>query len=132
MFTLSLMCPRTFFSTAAGGGVHGKDNGIARGAMMPVGATIEVVHLFIEAYPPIGGTITGRIVGAGVNGSNKEFPTIKFNKTGEHGKKISTGRNKIIGVSEVRISPKNNHNNRLEKFSSHNSETMKEEESRKT
>jgi hypothetical protein len=99
--------------------------------MIPVGDTIGAVRLFTGVYPRIGGIITERIVGKGVNGINKESPTIKFKKTGRHGKKISTGRNKIIGVSEARISPKN-HGNRLEKFSSHNSETMKEEEIRKT
>jgi hypothetical protein len=115
----------------AGGGVRGKENGTVRGAMMPVGATIAGVRLFIEAYLQVGGMTTGKIGGEGVNGINKESPTIKFKKTGGHGKEISTGRNKIIGVSGARISPKN-HGNRLEKFSSHNSETMKEEEIRKT
>jgi hypothetical protein len=38
----------TFFSTMVGGGVHGKGDGIARGAMVQVGVTIETFHLFIE------------------------------------------------------------------------------------
>jgi hypothetical protein len=84
-----------------GGGVRGKGNGTARGTMIQVGATIEGVHLFIEVYPPVGGITTGRIVGKGINGINKEYPTNKFNRTGEHGKGISIGRNKIIGVSKV-------------------------------
>ncbi|MDI6743164.1 MAG: hypothetical protein QMD11_10565 [Smithella sp.] len=102
--------------------------------MMLVGATIGDVHLFTEAYPPVGGTTTGRIVGAGVNGSNKEFPTNKFSKTGEHGKEISTGRNKIIGASGIRGMIESDHNNRLEMFIRHrssNSEIIKEEEIRK-
>jgi hypothetical protein len=75
------------FSMAAGGGVHGKGNGTARITMIRVGDTIGGVHLFIEAYPPVGGMTTGKIVGKGINGINKEYPTSKFNKTGETGKK---------------------------------------------
>jgi len=69
--------------------------------MIQVGVTIEGVHLFIEVYPQIGGIITGIIVGKGINGINKEYPTSKFNKTGGTGKGIIIGRNKIIGVSKV-------------------------------
>jgi len=102
--------------------------------MMLVGATIGGVHLFTEAYPPVGGTTTGRIAGKGVHGINKEFPTIRFKKTGGHGKEISTGRNKIIGVSGIRSMIESDHNNRLAMFIRHNrnSEIMKEEEIRKT
>ena len=86
---------------AAGGGVRGKANGTARGTMIQAGATIGGIHLFIEAYPQVGGMTTGRIAGKVINGINKEYPTNKFKRTGGHGKKISIGRNKIIGVSRV-------------------------------
>lgn len=107
----------------AGGGVRGKAAGIVREAMMPAGAIIVGVHLFIAAYPPVGGMTTGRIAGEGVNGINKEFPTIKFNGTGGNGKEISTGRNKIIGVSGIRGMIESDHNK--------NKETIKEGKSRK-
>jgi len=122
---LSLTWTQTFFSMAAGGGVHGKGNGTARITMIRVGDTIGGVHLFIEAYPPVGGMTTGKIVGKGINGINKEYPTSKFNKTGETGKKTSTGRNKIIGVSGIRGMIESAHN-------SNNRETMEKEESRET
>jgi hypothetical protein len=84
-----------------GGGVRGKENGIAHGTMIQVGATIEGVHLFTEVYPQVGGMIIGRIVGKGINGINKECPTSKFNRTGGAGKRINIGRSKIVGVSRV-------------------------------
>jgi hypothetical protein len=90
-----------FFSMVAGGGVRGKDAGIARGAMIQDGATIEERHLFIEVYPQTGGMTTGRIVGKGINGTSKKYHTSKFKKTGRVGKKISIGRSKIVGVSRV-------------------------------
>ncbi|PKN36627.1 MAG: hypothetical protein CVU62_14010 [Deltaproteobacteria bacterium HGW-Deltaproteobacteria-2] len=109
-----------------GGGVLGKAAGIVRGAMTPAGAIIVGVHLFIAAYPPVGGMTTERVAGEGVNGINKESPTIKFSGTGEHGNEIGIGRNKIIGVSRVRGVPESDHN------SNNNRETMKEEEGRET
>jgi hypothetical protein len=69
--------------------------------MIQVGATIEGVHLFIEVYPQVGGMTTGRIVGKGINGTTKQCPTSKSNKTGGVGKRIDIGRSKIVGVSRV-------------------------------
>jgi hypothetical protein len=92
--------------------------------MIQVGATIGGAHLFIEVYPQAGEMTTGRIAGEGVNGINTEFPTIKFKKTGGHGNGISTGRNKIIGVSKKRT--KRDHDN-----NSNNNEAMIEEEIKK-
>jgi hypothetical protein len=114
-----------------GGGVRGKDAGTARITMIQVGATIEGVHLFTEVYPQVGGMTTWKIVGKGIRGTNKEFPTSKFNKTGGTGKGIIIGRNKIIGVSKVRgmieRDHDNNSNNNMNKR-----QTMKEEEIRET
>jgi hypothetical protein len=90
-----------FFSMAAGGGVRGKGDGIDRGTIIQVGAAIEELHLFIEVYPQTGGMTTGRIVGEGINGTTKEYPISKFNKTGEAGKRADIGRSKIVGVSKV-------------------------------
>ena len=98
---LSLASMQTSFSMVAGGGVPGKGNGTARITMIQVGAIIEELHLFIEVYPRIGGITTGRIVGKEINGTTKQYPTSKSNRTGKDGRRIIIGRNKIIGVSRV-------------------------------
>jgi len=85
----------------AGGGVLGKGNGTARGAIIPVGAIIGELHLFIEVYPRIGGITTWRIVGKGINGINKRCLTNRSKRIGEAGKRISIGRSKIVGVSRA-------------------------------
>jgi hypothetical protein len=118
---------RTFFSTVVGGGVLGKGDGTARITTIQVGATIEDVHLFIEVYPQVGEMTTGKIVGEGMNGINKECPTNKFNRTGGTGKGISIGRKKITGVSKIRTERDHDNNSSMNKR-----ETMKEEEIRKT
>jgi hypothetical protein len=91
----------TSFSTAVGGGVRGKGDGIARGAIVQVGATIEAFHLFIEGYHQVGGMTTGSIVGEGINGTTSEYPTNKSSGTGGAGKRADIGRSKILGVSKV-------------------------------
>jgi len=98
---LFLMWTRTSFSTVAGGGVRGMVDGIARGAMIQVGVTIEVAHLFTAVYPRIGEITTERIAGKDINGINKEFLTMKFKKTGGDGKGKGIGRNKIVGVYRI-------------------------------
>jgi hypothetical protein len=114
-----------------GGGVRGKENGIARITMIQVGATIKGVHLFIGVYPQVGGMTTGRIVGKGIHGINKEYPTSKCNRTGGHGKKLSIGRNKIDGVSRVLIKLLLDQKKRLGLLNKNKiGETMKEKEIR--
>ncbi|KFO66578.1 hypothetical protein ER57_16495 [Smithella sp. SCADC] len=76
---LSLTWTQTFFSMAAGGGVRGKANGTARGNMIQAGDTIGDVHLFIEAYTPVGGMTIGRIAGEGVNGIRVPHDQVKKN-----------------------------------------------------
>jgi hypothetical protein len=84
-----------------GGGVRGKDVGIARGTIIQVGATIETFHLFMQGYPQAGGMTTGIIVGEGISGTTNEYLISKFNKTGGAGKRISIGRSNKLGVSKV-------------------------------
>jgi hypothetical protein len=91
----------TSFSTAVGGGVRGKGDGIARGAIVQVGATIKTFHLFIKGYLQVGRMTTASIVGKGINGTINEYLTIKFNGTGATGKRADIGRRKIRGVSKV-------------------------------
>ena len=121
---------RTFFSTVAGGGVRGKGGGTDRGTMIQVGATIEGVHLFTEVYPQVGGMTTGKIVGKGINGTTKQYPTSKSNRTGRAGKRINIGRSRIVGVSKVRGMTKGDHDNNSNNMN--NRESMKEEEIRKS
>ena len=85
----------------AGGGVHGKDAGIARITTTQVGATIEGFHLFIVGYHRAGEMITGIIVGEDSNGTTSEYLSDKSNRTGRAGKRISIGRSKTPGVSRV-------------------------------
>jgi hypothetical protein len=85
----------------AGGGVRGKDAGIARITITQVGAIIKVFHLFMQAYPQAGGMTTGNIVGEDINGITSEYLSNRFNGTGVAGKRISIGRSKIPGVSRV-------------------------------
>jgi hypothetical protein len=85
----------------AGGGVRGKDAGIARITTTQVGATIGEFHLFIVKYHHTGEMITGIIVGEDSNGTTSEYLSNKFNGTGRAGKRISIGRSKTPGVFKV-------------------------------
>jgi hypothetical protein len=91
----------TSFSTVVGGGALGKGDGIARGTIVQVGATIKTFHLFIEEYHRVGGMTIGSIVGKGINGTTNEYPINKSNRTGATGKRTDIGRSKIPGVSKV-------------------------------
>jgi hypothetical protein len=84
-----------------GGGVRGKGDGIARGTIVQVGATIETYPLFIVGYHQVGGMTIGSIVGEGINGTTSEYLTNNFNGTGATGKRADIGRSKILGVSKV-------------------------------
>jgi hypothetical protein len=66
--------------------------------MIQAGDIIVGLQLFIEVSPQIGGITTGKIVGEGMNGINKECPTSKSSRTGEDGRKISIGKSKTVGV----------------------------------
>ena len=84
-----------------GGGVRGKDAGIAHGTITQVGSTIKAFHLFIDGYPQAGGMTTGIIVGEGISGTTNEYLTNKFNETGRAGKRTGIGRSNKLGVSKV-------------------------------
>ena len=98
---LSLTWMWTSFSTAVGGGVRGKGDGIARGSMIQVGPTIEVFLLFTEGFHPVGGMTIGSVAGKGMNGTTNGYPTKKSNGTGAAGKRTDIGRSKILGVSKI-------------------------------
>ena len=90
-----------FSSIAVGGGVLGKDDGTARGVIVPVGGTIEVFHLFMDKYPTTGGMTIGSIAGKAVNGTIDSYLISKFNRIGGAGKRINIGKSKIPGASGV-------------------------------
>ena len=91
----------TSFSTVVGGGVRGKGDGIARGTIVQVGATIETFHLFTEGYHQAGGMTIGIIFGEDIHGTTSGYPTNNFNGTGATGKRAGIGRGKIPGVFKV-------------------------------
>jgi hypothetical protein len=90
-----------YFSTVAGGGVHGMGAGIARKAIIQAGPTIKAFPLFTERSPPAGGMTTGSAAGAAIHGTTREYHISRFNKTGVAGKKTNIGRSKTPGVSRV-------------------------------
>jgi hypothetical protein len=63
-----------------GGGVHGKDAGIAHGIIAQVGATITAFHPFMEEYLPDGEMTIGSTVGMATNGIINEYLTRNFNR----------------------------------------------------
>jgi len=63
-----------------GGGVRGKDAGIAHGTIAQVGDTIMVFHLFMEEYLQDGEVNIKSIVGMGRNGIINEYLTQNFNR----------------------------------------------------
>jgi len=83
-----------------GGGVPGKDGGIAHSTTTRGGVIIKAYQLFMEGYPPGGGMTTGIVVGEGISGTTNGYITKKLNETGGTGKKISIGSKKR-GVSKV-------------------------------
>src|SRR5208337_4216931 len=97
----------------AGGGVRGKDVGIAHGTTTQVGPTIKGSHLFMQEYRQAGGMTTGTIVGEGISGTTNEYLSNKFNGTGGAGKRADIGRSNKPGVSKV-CNPERN-NNRLDR-----------------
>jgi hypothetical protein len=97
-----------------GGGVRGKDVGIAHGTTIQVGPTIGGFHLFMHGYPQAGGMTTGIIVGEGISGTTNEYLTNKFNGTGGAGKRASIGRSNKLGVSKV-CNPERDHSNLRER-----------------
>ena len=64
-----------------GGGVRGKDAGIAHGTIAQAGDTMRVSHLFMEGCLPDGERIIGNIVGMGENGIISEYLIRNFNES---------------------------------------------------
>jgi hypothetical protein len=64
-----------------GGGVRGKDAGIAHGTIAQVGATIMVFHLFMEEYLRGGEMTIETIVGMVEHGTTNDYLTQNFRRS---------------------------------------------------
>jgi hypothetical protein len=93
-----------------GGGVPGKDGGIAHSTTTQGGTTIKAFHPFMGGYPPAGGMTTGIVVGEGISGTTNGYITNKFNKTGRTGNRVGIGSKKR-GVSKVWKTERGHNNN---------------------
>src|SRR5659263_659211 len=114
MSMLSLTTRRISISTMAGGGVCGKGDGIAHGAITGVGSTIKGSHPFMEGYREVGGMTTGIIVGEESHGTICRSVTSNLNRTGAHRKRTNIRRSNRLGVP-TRASPERNQNSSLER-----------------
>jgi len=65
-----------------GGGVRGKDTGIAQGTIVPGGHTIMMFLLFMDEYLQDGERNIGNIAGMAGNGTINDCPISNFNRFG--------------------------------------------------
>jgi hypothetical protein len=75
-----------------GGGVHGKDVGIAHVIMIGVGFIINTFLIFIMILILVGEDSTETAIGMGIDGTTDGSPTNSLNKTGEVGIAVDIGR----------------------------------------
>ncbi len=87
----------------AGGGVHGKAAGIARGIMTGAGLIITMFQTFIMTCRRIGGDITEIITGKGTAGTINGFLSMMSSETGRDGRMIDIGRDNEPGVFKAII-----------------------------
>ena len=95
-----------------GGGVRGKDVGIALVTTIQVGVTIEGSPHFIDISPRAGEMTIGSINGEDINGITGKYLTSRYNRTGEAGKIAGIGINNKTGGARV-CSLEGNRSNRL-------------------
>ena len=87
----------TYFFLRAGGGVPGRDVGIAPVTMTGDGFITGESHLFTDTFLPVGETITEIVNGKAIGGNIREFRIGNFKETGAHGNVTGTGRNVSTG-----------------------------------
>jgi hypothetical protein len=87
-----------YSSMAAGGGVHGKDAGIALITMTEGGVITEEHRLSTETFLPVGEIITEIINGTDIRGNISGYSIGTFSAIGKAGKKTGTGKNIIPGA----------------------------------
>ena len=83
---------------AAGGGVPGKDAGIALITMTEGGVITEEHRLSTETFLRVGEIITEIINGTGVRGNISGYSIGTFSAIGKAGKETGTGKNRIPGA----------------------------------
>jgi len=87
------------FSTAAGGGVHGKAAGTAPVTTTGAGFTTGMFLHFTGTFPPVGEMITEIESGEDMNGIISEYHIMTLNKIGAAGKETNIGKESTRGVS---------------------------------
>jgi hypothetical protein len=90
-----------YTSSAAGGGAPGRDAGTVPGIMIAAGELTAFPRLFTKQFLPAGEMITEIAAGKVIPGNTKEYPTIGFIKTGEHGITTDTGKETNRGMSRA-------------------------------
>jgi hypothetical protein len=90
---------RISFSTVAGGGAHGKADGIVHTIIVQAGAIMVMFPPFTGMCRPVGGMTIAGTVGKDVNGNTNPYTMSRLKRIGTTGKRTNIGRNKIIGVS---------------------------------
>ena len=86
------MLKKKSFSPVAGGGVLGKEGGIVRAVITPVGNTTEAHLLFIVKYQVAGEMTIDKDIGADNNGTFNQYLMLRSKGIGEAGKPIIIGR----------------------------------------
>jgi len=86
------------FSTAAGGGVHGKAAGTAPATTTEAGLITDTLRRFIETFIPAGEMITAITGGEDMNGNISGCRIGTFSAIGEAGKETSIGKGRTPGV----------------------------------
>jgi hypothetical protein len=112
MFTSLPISPQICFSGTAGGGVHGKDAGIARCFIAAGGFIIRMFQVSILMWTRVGGQVTETATGMDTGGTMNGFLTSDFNKIGRTGKRIAIGNGRQTGVCGT-IDPNRNSRDRM-------------------
>src|SRR4030042_6005678 len=81
-----------------GGGVRGKDVGIAHVIITGAGVIITMFQVFILIWTQVGEDTTETVIGTDIGGTINGFLTNDFNRTGAVGKRTDIGKGKELGV----------------------------------
>jgi len=88
------MFRKIYFSTQAGGGVHGITTGIVHDTMTEDGLIIPIRRVSTEIFLRTGEIITEIIHGKDTGGNLSKDLNATFSATGKAGKKTGTGKNR--------------------------------------
>ena len=91
----------TSFSGMVGGGVRGKDVGIAHGIITGAGVIITMFQVFILMLIQVGEDTTETIIGTDTGGTMNGFLTNDVDRTGRAGIIIDIGKGKELGASRA-------------------------------